>query len=96
MTWNYSETEFYQANNKAGERQIEKWRQEARDQGITLIDHELINCFSDEFGDSSFDRLVVRNFDTQEVIAKFEDDEIDKANEHYVNGNYFHATCYMP
>lgn len=96
MSWNYPYAKSYQAKNKAGRIQIEQWRQEARDQGITLIDHKLTNCFPDEFGDSSFDRIVIRNFDTGALIAEFEEDDLDKANKHYMEGNYFHATCYMP
>lgn len=96
MTWDYLEALFYQEKNKAASRQIEQWRQEARDQGITLVDHELTNCFPDEFGNSTFDRIVIRNFDTGEVIAEFKEGEIDRANKHYMEGNYFHGTCYMP
>ncbi len=95
MSWDYLQAHRYRTT-KHGKVEVEKWRQEMRDRGVTLVTHSLINCFPDEEGNSTFDRIIIRNFDTNEWIATFEDDDIEQANQHYMDGNFWHAECYVP
>lgn len=96
MHWNYLELRDYQAMNKHGARALDEERQNARERGYTLITHELTNCYPDECGESTFDQIIIRDYDTKKVIGVYEDDQIDEANQHYEEGNFWHAECYMP
>jgi hypothetical protein len=96
MHWNYLELHDYEPRNKHGVRELEAERQDARERGYTLITHELTNCYPDKWGELTFDQIIIRDYDTGKVIAVYEDDQMDEANEHYKEGNFWHAECFMP
>jgi hypothetical protein len=96
MSWNYLEARQVQPRNKHGLKEWQEELQNCRERGLRLVDHELVNCYLDSEGiESHFDQMIVRDYDTREVVAVYEQDEIDQANRDYEKHGLHHATFYM-